>query len=158
MPLWKKIDAPGCAAQDLYFWQKGTSAPTWSWRQSVTAEHATYTGQHVVAALLDIERAFDSVDRGYLHDRAAARGYDMNILRFLLQLYRMTRIIVVQRVATRPVIASRSIVPRDSNADTLMLVCMLTPSDSVSTRFPEIHLGFLADDIQLPSVSKHSAV
>ena len=115
-----------------------------------------YIGNHAVSALIDIERAFDSVDHDLLRRQAVVHGYDMNILRFLINMYGMKRIIMVERVVTKPVVATRSIVPGDSNADTLMLLCMLSPCDAIIHRFPEMHIALLADDIQLLHVAERS--
>ena len=136
--------------------RKGRSALTCAWRQAAIAEHATYIGNHAVSALLDIERAFDSVDHDLLRRQAVVHRYDMNILRFLINMYGMKRIIMVERVVTKPVVATRSIVPGDSNADTLMLLCMLSPCDAIIHRFPEMHIALLADDIQLLHVAERS--
>ena len=93
---------------------------TCAWRQAAIAEHATCIGNHAVSALLDIERAFDSVAHDLIRRQAVVQGYDMNILRFLIKMYGMKRIIMVERVLTKPVVATRSIVLGDSNADALM--------------------------------------
>ena len=66
----------------------------------------------------------------------------------------MSRMIVVDQVATRPCKATRSIVPGDSCADLLMTLVMLSSVDEAIVLFPDAHFGLLADDLQVAVVSK----
>lgn len=66
--------------------RKGRSAITCAWRHSFLAEHATYTGRYVAAVLLDIAKAYDSVDHLHLVAQAEKYHYNLGILRWLLKL------------------------------------------------------------------------
>ena len=137
--------------------RKGRSALTCAWRQSLLAEHATYMGQTAASSLLDIAKAFDSVDHEWLQAQAKKHHFHLGILRFLLALYTMPRILVVKGVAAKHGIgarATRSIVPGESNADVLMMLSLLTPVDNAVKMYPSVHVGMLADDLQMLAIEK----
>ena len=113
------------------------------------AEFAVYTGQCAAASFLDIAKAFDSVDHHFLVIQAVRHGFNLGVLRFLLALYASQRIIEVVGVAAEPKRAIRSIVPGDSNADLLMLLCLLSAVDKIQRIYPATHPALLADDTQL---------
>ena len=58
------------------FGKKGRSAQACLWGKSVMAEFAVYTGQPAAASLLDIAKAFHSVDHHFLVMQAVRHGFD----------------------------------------------------------------------------------
>ena len=134
--------------------RKGRSALQCVWRQAAICEHATYLGKVAIAILIDIIKAFDSVEHSVLFRNALKYNFSFNILRYLLSLYK-TRLIVVQGVATTFVKATRSIVPGDSNADVLMTLAMLSAIDSMVQQI-EVFPAVLADDVQFLAVGTSS--
>ena len=79
---------------------------------------------------MDIVKAYDTVDHHYLVAQAKQHGFDLNILRWLLAVYVLPRLLVVEGVAAKPMCATRSMVPGDSNADVLMTLTILTTIDA----------------------------
>ena len=135
--------------REYLFGKKGRSASTCAWRRSAISEFAIFMCLSASSSLLGIAKAFDSVDHEHLVRQAARHGYDMNLLRFLLALYCMQRTIIVDGVSNEAVRATRNIVPGDSNADTIMLLCMLSAFDGIVLKFPPLLPAMLADDVQL---------
>ena len=57
------------------FGKKGKSALACVWRKSLMAECAVYVGLSAAASLLDIAKAFDSVDHNFLVQQAIRHGF-----------------------------------------------------------------------------------
>ena len=116
---------------------------------------------------MDIAKAYDSVDHLHLVAQAEKYQYSLGILRWLLTLYTLPRLIMVNGVVTVSARASVSIVPGDSNSDVLMLLCLLSTVDQAVERFAspchpglycggivkdirnQTYFGMLADDLQI---------
>ena len=134
--------------------RKGKSALHSIWFHALLTEHATYTNRFAASVLFDIVKAFDSVNHKHLVKQALKFGININILRWLLNIYRSRRVLIVDRVATDPVNVTRSIVPGDSNADILMTLAMIGVLDLIAEHNSEAHLGLLADDLQVSVVGQ----
>ena len=77
-----------------------------AWRFALLTEFAHFTNQCALQVLYDVMKAFENVDHDHLWTEAKNHGFNLVLLRYLLASYRMSRVVVVQKVATAPVKAS----------------------------------------------------
>ena len=119
---------------------------------SAVCEFAHFSGQCVNLTMFDVLKAFEHIDHAHLAREAKRFSFDLCLLRWLLNLYRITRHIVVNKVCTTGVRAYRTIVPGDSFADLLMFLALIGATDKISARYPDAYIGMVCDDLQVLSV------
>ena len=108
--------------------------------------------------MFDIVKAFEHIDHAHLLVQAQKCGFDLCLLRWLLNLYRITRHIIVNRVCTKGVKAPRTIVPGESFADLLMFLALIGVTDVIHARHPDAHIGMVCDDLQVLSIGAAAQV
>ena len=123
---------------------------------SAICEYVFFRNLCVNFTMFNICKAFEDVNHQFLIEQAVIHGFDLCLLRWIINLYRITRHIIVQGVCTNGVRAWRTIVPGDPFADILMFLCLIGAADKVACLYPGAYTGIVVDDLQVLSLIFHS--
>ena len=127
--------------RDYHFGKKGKSSLACVWRMSALCEYAFFRELSVNLTMFDICKAFEHVNHQFFIEQAVIHGFDLCLLRWIINLYRVARHIVVGGVCTKAVHAWRTIVPGDSFADILMFLALVSATDSTAHRYKGTYIG-----------------
>ena len=105
-------------AMPQLFGGAGMGAQRAAWTVAFRAEAAALSAQEHAVALLDLVKAFERVPHHLLAVAAARKGYPLVLLRLSLAAYRMQRVIGIEGVFSRLLIATRGITAGSGTATT----------------------------------------
>ena len=100
-----------------------------AWHASYQAEQAKYDDEEYAQSLLDLVKAFETVDHELVVLAAKEHGYNPWILRLSLAAYRAPRRIGIDGVFSRLVVAGRGITAGSGFATTELRVLLLSLVD-----------------------------
>ena len=87
----------------------GKGAEVAAWKQAARSEHAVARGWAYAAILLHLVKAFERVPHDMPGRHAVALGYNLHLLKVFLSAYRLPRTLLLERVCSRLVVATRGI-------------------------------------------------
>ena len=145
-------------ARPYFFGEQGKTCEDAVWLHSALAEYAQYSGKSYAAALLDLTKAYEKVDHKVLAEAAARYGFPLRVLKIALMFYRMSRVVIVEGLATSPVFTAQTIVAGCSFATVLLRLMLLPILDSVAANWPSAKMAVVVDDITIAGMGKQEEV
>ena len=119
-----------------------------AWLEAFGAEAATAGGNAHAAALLDLTKAFETVPHRYLIDAAVQHGFSLKVLRLSLAAYRVARVIGIDGVFSKPVIATRGITAGSGFATTELRLLLTELVHLLKKTWP-LAMKLYVDDLTL---------
>ena len=92
---WRKANG-----RDYRYGGEGKGAQRAGWLHAAHAEMACASGKSYATILLDLVKAFETIPHHHIANAARKHGYNLWILRFSLQAYRMPRTVVIDGVCS----------------------------------------------------------
>ena len=134
---------------DIYGGQ-GRGAQRAAWEAALGAEHAHMTGLAFIQTLMDMVKAFGTVPHQQLIESASERGFPLWLLRLSLAIYRMPRVIMIERRCSRLIVASRGITAGSTFATTELIALLIGLVDLLNGRWGGIvRLKLYVDDLSM---------
>ena len=99
------------------------------------------------AALLDLVKAFDRVPHWLLVREARALGYPLPILRLSLATYRLKRVVRINQVGSKTILADRGIAAGSGFATTEMRLVFIRILDKALLQHPSVNSTLFVDDL-----------
>ena len=153
--VWMRIRAPGLRQwehdqhKDALHGGQGSSASRAAWLSAWEAEDADLSDEHYAQALLDLEKAFETVPHEALWHAARKHGYPLSVLRLALKAYVAPRVISCDGAFSRKVKASRGITAGSGTATAELRALLLDLIDELATEYPDVTATFYVDDANL---------
>ena len=120
-----------------------------AWNASYQAERAKHCDEDYAQSLLDLVKAFETVDHGLLIQAAKHHGYNPWVLRLSLQAYRAPRRIGIEGVYSRLITAGRGITAGSGFATTELRVLLLSLVDAAYKLYKGIDFKYFVDDASI---------
>ena len=144
--------------REYWYGERGRTCDMAVWRQALTSEYASATGQCAISALLDLHKAYEHVPHEWLVKQAVKYSFNWKLVRFLIMLYSMLRMVLAGGVATGSVRATRTIVAGCSFATTLLRLALISTLDRAATAWPSVMFVVVVDDIQLQALGTNATL
>ena len=125
----------------------GMGAQRAAWQAAFAVEYAARSGKHLVQSFLDLVKAFEMIPHEHIAAAAAKHGYSAWVLRLSLAAYRMQRVVSVEGLYSRPIVAARGITAGSGFATTELRILLLDVIDSSYILCPSISLAVYVDDM-----------
>ena len=125
----------------------GMGAQRASWQAAFAAEDAARSGDHFAQSFLDLVKAFEMIPHHHIAAAAQKHGYSPWLLRLSLAAYRLQRVIGVEGLYSRPIVASRGITAGSGFATPELRVLLLDVIDNACSLYPWIGLAVYVDDM-----------
>ena len=108
------------------------------WLPSGPSMRTYLSGLTFIQILMDLVKAFDTVPHQQLIDAARERGYPLWLLRLSLAIYRMPRVIMIERKCSRLILASRGITAGSTFATSELMALLIGLVDLLNERWSGI--------------------
>jgi hypothetical protein len=118
-----------------------------AWTVASQAEVAPLSAQEHAVALLDLVKAFERVPHHLLAVAAARKGYPLVLLRLSLAAYRMQRVIGIEGVFSRLLVATRGITAGAGMATTELRLLLIDVIIVADRNWPLAQLVLYVDDL-----------
>jgi hypothetical protein len=125
----------------------GMGAQRAAWTVAFRAEAAALSAQEHAVALLDLVKAFERVPHHLLAVAAARKGYPLVLLRLSLAAYRMQRVIGIEGVFSRLLVATRGITAGAGMATTELRLLLIDVIIVADRNWPLAQLVLYVDDL-----------
>ena len=130
-----------------FFAGEAKGADVAAWQQAARAEAGICDGPTHAVALLDLVKAFDSIPWDWLVRQAAARGYNLSLLRLSLAAYALARSLRCGKNYSKLVVAHCGITAGGALATTELRVLLIEFLDHACTLDPRTRLTVYVDDM-----------
>ena len=131
------------------FGGRGSGAQRAAWLSSLAAEAAHLQKHAFAQTLIDLVKAFERIPHAVLVAFAVKWKYCLTVLRLSLAAYRLARLVCIDGVCSRAVVATRGITAGAGMATTELRVFMLDLVRSSLALFPLIRQTLYVDDFAL---------
>ena len=118
-----------------------------SWQAAFAAEDAARSGEHFAQSFLGLVKAFEMIPHHHIAYAAQKHSYSPWLLRLSLAAYRLRRVVGVEGLYSRPIVAARGITAGSGFATCELRVLLLDVIDSTYTLNPSIGLAVYVDDV-----------
>ena len=136
----------------------GMSAQRAAWQAAFQAELAAKKLNSYAQALLDLVKAFEKVQHHIVKAAAKKHGYNLTILRLTFAAYRMARVVGVDGVMSRRIIAICGITAGSGTATTELRMLLLDIVDDTFVMWATVTLTVFVDDMSIESTGHHHDV
>ncbi len=136
----------------------GMSAQRAAWQAAFQAELAARKEDSYAQSLLDLVKAFEKVQHFRVKAAAKKHGYDLTILRLTFSAYRMGRVVGVDGVMSRIIVAMCGITAGSGTATTELRVLLLDIVDQTYALWATVSLTVFVDDMSVEASGHRSEV
>jgi len=127
----------------------GMGAQRAAWQAGFKAENAALAKKDFAHSLLDLVKAFERVPHGHLIAAARKHDYNLWLLRLSLKAYRIARVVAVEGVFSRTVVATCGITAGSCFATTELRLLLVDVLAETYRLWPAIDIALCVDDATL---------